>query len=922
MNKIGADEEVEKLLGIFNSIRSTDEMVANNINKKPFIFDDKYIDSTIAKTFQISPFKPSEDLIKRLKLRIVSTYDIYQEEGDALLGEYNHVDWYPEQTSSRFYWDRYKDFLLQKKPYMKATMGTFDKNTDRITNYFGDPKSELPFQIRGLVMGDVQSGKTSTYIGTICKAVDAGYKVIVLLTGMVESLRKQTQKRVDEGFVGYDSVKNIQVGVGIGTKTLYPRTLTSSASDYTGSNVDKNTNMAIQIEDKIPLILVCKKNTKVLEKIIKGMRSLNTSSSHKKIDAPLLLIDDEADNASINTNTPDLDPTAINSDIRILLELFKKATYVGFTATPFANVFIQPNNIKEMLGNNLFPNDFIYSLKAPTDYVGPSDLFIPGGKDYKCLVEIADSASNSDLFSYSHKKDWSGDKLFPSFYESIITFCLANAIRDIRGDTFSHRSMLINMSRFKDVQFKIRDITEDYLTTIKKSVRLFGMQIDAISLVNPIMKSIYEVWKKQYEGKIGISWQQIKTSLYSSIENIDVVVVNSASKAKLDYDEHQSMGWRVIAVGGLALSRGLTLEGLVVSYFYRNTSTYDVLMQMGRWFGYRTKYEDIVRVWITKTSATWYGEIAGAIENLRQDIKRMCYLKITPKDFGIRVRNDSDDLCITASNKMRNAIDKIDRQNESFYGNIFETTLISPSIDDTSKNWQSVEKLAKKLTNRDDKIRQPYFRNITKQIISEFLKSLALPDVGGQFDQNQICRFVETNNDKHLDHWDVLFVSKDESELGDAAEISLPNDIKIKPNNRTCSMTNGGYISVSGGSAHIGSRDTKTGLSASQIKEAENARVDFTKNASQKIYMIKGRNPLLIIYFLNPALKNYESTFSEALTILSSLKNGIIPVFSVGFPQNDDPNLKESVLYKTNADANYYKKAGFLTEESKEVDEI
>lgn len=924
MNSEDDDQKINSLLGIFNSLKASDETQAR-IAKKPLIFDNAYIDSVIERVKKVCNSEVSDEEIAKLKKRITSTYDVHQEEGDALLGDYNHVDWYPRKDEQHFYWDRYKNYLVNKSENFKATINTFDKNTDKITNYFGDPKAQEQFQVRGLVMGDVQSGKTSTYIGTICKAVDAGYKVVVLLTGMVESLRKQTQTRIDEGFIGYDSVKNIQVGVGIGSLTKYPRALTSSASDYTGSNVDKNTNMAIQLDDPTPLILVCKKNTKVLEKIIKGMKNLNTSTTRKKIDASLLLIDDEADNASINTNVADLDPTAINRDIRNLLQLFTKSTYVGFTATPFANVFIQPDDVKEMLGNNLFPRDFIYSLKAPSDYIGPSSLFFPTGKYHNCLIDLKDYLDNISLFSYSHKKDWDGDRLFPSFYESIITFCLANVIRDLRGETehktdgTSHRSMLINMSRFKNVQEKIKAITDEYLSEIKKTARLFGRQPDERALANPTMAQIHSVWEKQYDGKIEFSWDQVKHHLFSSISPIETVVINSSSKTKLDYDAHKALGWRVIAIGGLALSRGLTLEGLIVSYFFRNTSTYDVLMQMGRWFGYRPNYADIVRIWISKVSARWYLEIAQAIEKLRDDITRMVSAKITPVKFGVRVRDDSEELGITAANKMRNAIDRIDRKDGSFYGRIFETTLLSQERSDNVENWNNVLDFCDDLPAPDASVNQPYFRNIPKARIAEFVKRIIVPQISVQFDREQIARFIETNADKGLDNWDVLFVSKDLEIEGSGRVVHLPHDITVKSIVRTCAITNSGCIAVSGDSSHIGSRDTKTGLSAEKIKEIE-ASKDPDVGTSQRLYMYKGRPPLLIIYSIDPRPNRADTKLEEALRVVSSTEQGVFPAFSVCFPQNDEA-IAETHIYKVNKNADYYEGAGFATESGKEPEE-
>ena len=284
-------------------------------------------------------------------------------------------------------------------------------------SYIGNPKEEIPYSIRGLVVGDVQSGKTSNYIGLISKAADAGYKVIFLLTGTIESLRRQTQIRVEEGFIGYDSVNAVDVGVGRGEKT--PIAFTSREKDFVGSN-DQNTTYKISSNSE-PMIFVIKKNVSVLKKIYASLKNINTNQFNQKIDAPMIMIDDEADNASINTNKPENDPTKINNYIRKILALFSRNSYVGFTATPFANVFISYDTDNEMLADDLFPKDFIYALESPSNYCGARKYFFEKNNNIEFIQD-----SNNDIFPMSHKKDWQGDYLFGSFYKSINTFLLVN----------------------------------------------------------------------------------------------------------------------------------------------------------------------------------------------------------------------------------------------------------------------------------------------------------------------------------------------------------------------------------------------------------------------------------------------------------------------------------------------------------------
>ena len=213
----------------------------------------------------------------------------------------------------------------------------------------GDPKSEDDFQRRGLVLGDVQSGKTATYTAICNKAADTGYRVIIVLAGMMENLRRQTQERLDAEFSGRKSeyfldptkkeIRNEPVGVGRYGTSKRVASFTSVVKDFDINVLKSNDLSLLSVSD--PVVFVVKKNKYILNNLIRWLRNNNTVLE-QKIDLPMLLIDDEADNASVNTNPEDEDPTKINEAIRTLLALFRKASYLGITATPYANIFIDP----------------------------------------------------------------------------------------------------------------------------------------------------------------------------------------------------------------------------------------------------------------------------------------------------------------------------------------------------------------------------------------------------------------------------------------------------------------------------------------------------------------------------------------------------------------------------------------------------
>lgn len=844
--------------------------------------------------------------------KIKSLYSIYQEEGNAILGDYDHdYEWYKnllkEDDCKTYHWDRYKNYLTVVKHLPSKVISVLEEETlYKLMSYLGNPNDDSEFSVRGLVVGDVQSGKTSNYLGLVTRAADAGYKVIFILTGTIESLRKQTQQRVEEGFIGWDSFNGVEVGVGRGDPT--PKAFTSRGKDFVGTD-NQNTTYKLSDYSTEPMIFVLKKNVSVLKKVYSSLRNINTTALQTKINYPALIIDDEADNASINTNKPDNDPTKINKYIRNLLSLFSRNSYVGFTATPFANVFISYDKEDEMLKDDLFPRDFIYALNAPNNYCGPKKYFVDENNNIQFIEDYDET-----VFPMKHKKEWNGDKLFDSLYEAIRTFLLANAIRDIRDvDKNSHRSMLINMSRFTNVQSVIMDIVEEYVKKVQRNVKQTHKLKKAFALTNPVINDLKKTFDKQFSsiqhGVDGVTWEEVFGNLYDAIYKIKIVVVNSGkNSSKLNYDEYKE-GLRVIAVGGLALSRGLTLEGLMTSYFYRNTSTFDVLMQMGRWFGYREGYDDLCRIWLTRTSFSYYKYIYQSTEALKSDIKTMGLEKRKPEDFGIRVRNDSIDLGITAANKMRNTMRKVVRK--SFFGSLFETPYISRNLDEVESNIINTLSFLKKITKekRDQDIYQhPYFRNVDFEYVKDLVDSLNIPNENDTyFDKKQIQTFMKRNkNDIKL--FDVLVIGGSQENkrfIFDDLDINIPlikRSFDVRDNT----------IRMSKNRLRLGGKaDTSYGLQDDQIP--------LTHTKAQD-YLIEGRNPLLIIYFVYPTLPNEldeedftsdnstEDDVKEMLKLhieLSTKKYGYLVGYAIGFPKNDGTS-SETIMYTVSKTVNYF----------------
>lgn len=896
-----------------------------------------HISSYINQVLSLLRFEADEDDIAHLFSEIEYNYRITHTQGQCIFDNYDDIrDWYKNDSELNGYWSRYRQYLIDNTNIDTKSIDILDEETlPNIMNCLGNPNDVFDGTRlrRGLIIGDVQSGKTATYSGLICKAADAGYKVVILLAGITESLRRQTQERIDEGIVGYTAKKVLKkvikehVGVGSSGKTINATSFTSCVKDFV-SETDK---IATSLSSQNALVLfVIKKNVSVLQKLHDWLKEMNLDPIKGYVDVPMLLIDDEADNASVNTKKEDCDPTKTNKLIRSICSLFKNATYVGFTATPFANVFIDPDSEDSMKRADLFPEHFIYALPTPSNYIGANRIFYQEGDCYQNLRYITDivepdylsdeyiyavqneiDSLNSGPFYYRHKKEWNG--IYPaSLREAVISFFLANAIRDLRGNHSAPRSMLVNMSRFVKVQYLIADYLEELHQSVFDTVR-FDFNEDITKNSNlPLFIEFNNIWQKHYSHVKDVNVDRVlqKQTLLTAMEKIKVIVVNSSKDSgTLDYRSNPSL--RVIAVGGLALSRGLTLEGLLTSYFYRNTATFDVLMQMGRWFGYRHGYEDIFQIWTTAVSAKWYAEIARSSEELKNDIKTMFEQQLTPKDFGLKVRDNCDELQITASNKMRNSFN-LDLQ-FSFYGRFIETPYISLNTKQNKRNLDAVKKFSNILFSDKFKLRfaeigkyddkdinningaSRFFEKVPKSLIIDFLSSIKCSLVNMFFNIGNILEFIKDDSNVGLDYWNVIFVGGESKSYYDIPGLETIQcaDRAIFSNNRAIQITSRRRLL----SANAG----KLSLSSIEIKDAEVAQRNqwitagcTPEEASRRsipmsayFSFLKNRLPVIYIVLVSPRPADSPEP-NDITRFREELGDEKIVAFGIGCPAVED----------------------------------
>lgn len=774
------------------------------------------------------------------------------------------TDWQPWLDSASpgitpYYWNRYRK-LLVKKHYSAHVIAAVDEVTHRILDLTQNPTRDGRWDRRGLVVGHVQSGKTANYTGLICKAADAGYRVVIVMAGLHNNLRNQTQQRIDEGFVGRDSARLLAkqgdkyVGVGKFDPSRRPTTFTTTQRDF-----DRQTATAVSMPLQNlsePAVFVIKKNPHTLRNLIAWLKEHSAKLGSATIDAPMLLIDDEADNASINIKHSKGEIACINGLIRELLTVFERSCYIGYTATPFANIFIDPDTDDEMKKDDLFPRSFIVSLDPPSNYFGPEKVFFENSETV--LQEIDD---NEDLLPVKHRKDHEVVELPRSLMQAVRTFVLARAIRLARGHDHAHCSMLVNASRFIAVQRQLRNEIHDRLRRIEDSVRVNAGLPPESALRDPEMGALHDVWLTQYSAA-EFDWELIQTRLLEAVAPIRVVEVNSVSARSLDYAANSENGLSVIAVGGLALSRGLTLEGLMVSYFLRNSMMYDTLMQMGRWFGYRPDYEDLCRVWMPEDAIGWYEHISESIDMLRSELHSMEKAGATPEEFGLKVRAHPDTLIVTAREKMGSGEKFVVRIG---LGNSFiETATLRRDDECLKSNLEAGRRLALNLAKAGygpteaSRVQGGYLVSaVPVAEVKQFLSVFQNHPLSMLTDTAPVLRYIDDRATDELSKWDVLFASIGANEGATLEDSSFGFKIHCqrralgdKSDTRTLRITNKQRVSSRG--------VERAGLSPEQVAAAEadyissgGVTVLKSKNFPDRVYRARRTRPLLIVHLLD-----------------------------------------------------------------------
>jgi len=644
-------------------------------------------------------------------------------------------------------WSRLRRHLAEGGKWKADQLLNLASESARVLRHLPDPLAPAPFQGRGLVVGYVQSGKTANYTALIARAVDAGYRLIIILSGIHDALRNQTQARLQDELVSGSAVSGP------------PWTLlTEKTEDFRDPGLDI-------LDADGPFLIVAKKITPILQRLDEWL--INASSRLEHL--PMLLIDDEADQASINTRgnrppDPSLEtdpdepvrspegPTPTNALIRAILGRTDKAAYVAYTATPFANILVDPDGFDRKVGEDLFPRDFALQLPRPEGYVGTEELFGVSAQGRDVFQRVTDE-DVSELKKAARRKSSAPliakpDKsvLPDTLANALLAFCIAGAIRENRpGLAGQHHTMLIHVSARVNDQTRIADAVRAQQSLWFEAMRQ-GHDLSALFM---------EAIELYYRGvDLPIQPDALALAAASILKKLEIVELNSATGENLEYDAKTAK--HIVAIGGNRLSRGLTLEGLTVSYFLRTATMADTLLQMARWYGFRTGYEDLIRIWTTDGIAHWFTELSLVEQSLRDSLQALYRAGRRPSEMAIRLRAHSG-LLLTARNKSGMA----ETVRESWSGE-HPQTVILPLHDPARLQHNRI--LADRLIAMSGRYQDvpggKLFRDLPPEIICDFLRSYQIHPDTIAFRGDAIADWImQRVAEEELTEWSVLLAS-------------------------------------------------------------------------------------------------------------------------------------------------------------------
>lgn len=719
-----------------------------------------------------------------------------------------------------YYWPTLRNYLLGVKGWPRDTVLSLDDVSDRILREL-EPPEKSEFDIRGLVLGYVQSGKTANFTALIAKAADAGYRLVVVLSGIDNGLRRQTQIRLNRELTGYPN--NPSGAVRMPPVGLQWHQFTTDELD--GDFQPGRANHAA-LQGSQPVLLVVKKNGPVLRRLRTWLQS---APANVRANLPALFIDDEADQASVDTrgsyqtqeefvaDNPDYEPPAvINGLIRELLSMFSRRAYVAYTATPFANILIPHDTYDGTVGADLYPKDFFIDLPKPRGYFGTEEFFgrfDPIDNDQVDGIDVLRLIEPEEVSRFV--KD---NELVPSVENALLSFVLGGAARAQRGNPKAPCTMLVHTSQRIADQGPSKILVEQAFRDLKDEWRY--------DRKSGIYDKLEQLWDRDFAPTTrGISsgreigFETIEPHIGPFFESVVVREINSDKGEVLDYEREPEL--KAIAVGGNRLSRGLTLEGLLVSYFARRSPQYDTLQQMARWYGYRGGYEDLTRIYTTRELAGWFADLALVEHRLRQDMQ--VYEQnpeLKPADVGMRILQHPT-MQVTSPLKRRSAGSITVSQS---YAGQLEQTFKFPLQDEEGlatlcernriTTMEFLSSLGK--STRREKF-GPIWLDVSAADVTAYLREFQVGALTNNLSPELIAAWIERQNvEGELVNWTIMVRGRDQKSdaLGTATWLPAVEDAVWNIGRTRLKGTSSlGVITTSG--------DEAFGLSENELREME-----------------------------------------------------------------------------------------------------
>ena len=680
--------------------------------------------------------------------------------------------WYFGPKPSDLHWPAVRAFLLNKDEWQAKDVDGIDEASNEVVSLLENPAQEQ-FSCRGLVVGHVQAGKTANMTAVAAKALDAGYDTVIVLAGLTNKLRYQTQLRLYR-----DLVCRHPINWHIHSPNELERDFRAPPHGGFLSHLDKKQ------------LAVIKKNVSPLGELRTAVERTLTAVRRR---LRILIIDDECDQASINSARGELDMTAINGRIRELLSLLPRVSYVGYTATPFANVLINPYRFDGQDLDDLYPRDFITALPRSDNYFGAERLFgatpsdpddlQPEEEGLDMIRDVPDEEVALLQPRARRERDSFQPEMTNSLETAILYFLACCAARHVRGDQARHMSMLVHTSAYVSAHERMAALIQGWVDVNRKNI------VDPKSDIGRRIEKIWTTEQGRLPAEITdappVSVDQVFGCLQAVLDAIEFPIENGASEDRIDYEGRAKT---YIVVGGTILARGLTLEGLMVSYFLRTANQYDTLLQMGRWFGYRSRYEDLPRIWLPEQLRLRFRALAAVEQEIRDDIEQYRRQELTPMDIAVRIRAIPG-MAITAANRMRAAR----RCAVSYWGTHRQTFRFNHRDQGLlRRNWAAAAELVSRadaLGLRDGKAEscgKRLWRGVPRSSIQRFLQTYSVHETHADLASEMLLPFLE-QDDRRLDNWNLGIVETEHgprsAEPLGAATVNTVNRARLEDSN-------------------------------------------------------------------------------------------------------------------------------------------